>query len=71
MLDRQIEGFALALGQLLRGVVGAGLLGDAGVVAASEAQGYYFYRPLSAARIADLLREPNNEIAADYAIAPS
>jgi diguanylate cyclase (GGDEF)-like protein len=35
-----------------------------------QAQGYYFNRPLPAARIADLLREGNDEIAASYAIAP-
>jgi EAL domain-containing protein (putative c-di-GMP-specific phosphodiesterase class I) len=35
-----------------------------------QAQGYYFNRPLTAARIAELLREPENEIGAGYATAP-
>jgi diguanylate cyclase (GGDEF)-like protein len=35
-----------------------------------QAQGYYFSRPLTAARIADLLRRPNDEIAAGYTTAP-
>jgi diguanylate cyclase len=34
-----------------------------------QAQGYYFSRPLTAGRTADVLREPNDEIAASYAIA--
>jgi hypothetical protein len=35
-----------------------------------QAQGYYFSRPLTAAGVTDLLREPDDEIAAGYAIAP-
>jgi EAL domain-containing protein (putative c-di-GMP-specific phosphodiesterase class I) len=35
-----------------------------------QAQGYYFSRPLTAAGVTDLLREPDDEIAAGYVIAP-
>jgi hypothetical protein len=34
------------------------------------AQGYYFSRPFTAGRTADVLREANDAIAASYAIAP-
>jgi EAL domain-containing protein (putative c-di-GMP-specific phosphodiesterase class I) len=35
-----------------------------------QAQGYYFSRPLTAGGVTDLLREPDDEIAAGYVIAP-
>jgi hypothetical protein len=35
-----------------------------------QGQGYYFSRPLTAGRTADVLREANDEIAVSYAIAP-